>query len=598
MELCYRWARNESINARSLYITSEADEDWACEKARSYGWERASQYFVPGSLHPKKLPSSGVTIWQTTDFATYLEPVRQRSPLLELLLCGQMPFGLPKDTMKDAVDIIYQKLDELELRKRIKIPRPDVLILDSVNTLRAERRYEVFAKFMNIALAGPRIMIMILDTTSHDESHEFWSYVADMVIRLGRRRMLDYTTRTIEIVKARYQAHVEGEHQLKIYPPSSYDVSDSRRRRAHPHRSEGGIFIYPSIHYYLSVYKRSGPEVMSEPFSISRGAADKLQHLDGLLHGGFPRGRCTGFVGIRGGHKSHLGYVGLLSSLVDAQANPGAGKNRALVISLREDEGLARSTMNKILKEQYPYSQLTIEKLEAEGQIEILYYPPGFITPEEFFHRMFMMVQRMKQGGGHLSLLFNSLDQLSARFPLCAEQRSFIPGIIQTLTAEEVTSFFIAVDEPGQPEQQYGLLAMADAILSFEHQVLPSDVYESAVKKRWGKSVIDGLQEPSIAEALQESREAGWPMQPFHRTVVLRVVRYAGGQAAGGGGILELVDDESLLLGLYGEKGLYFTPFSPEEAQREARAATVARHDPRFAGVLHPTRHADQGGAV
>ena len=44
---------------------------------------------------------------------------------------------------------------------------------------------------------------------------------------------------------------------------------------------------------------------------------------------------------------------------------------------------------------------------------------PGYITPEEFFHRL-MLSAAAKGDNAHVTLLFNSLDQLSSRFPLCA----------------------------------------------------------------------------------------------------------------------------------------------------------------------------------
>ena len=130
-----------------------------------------------------------------------------------------------------------------------------------------------------------------------------------------------------------------------------------------------------------------------------------------------------------------------------------------------------------------------LDKLERENRFEVLYYHPGYITPEEFFHRMFLSVQRLKQHGGSqgserkLTVLFNSLDQLSARFPLCARQEIFIPGIVECLTCEGVTSIFIAVDEKGQPLEQYGLLPMADLIISFTPQQFRFEDYASHMEQ-------------------------------------------------------------------------------------------------------------------
>ncbi|MEW5767467.1 MAG: hypothetical protein AB1797_07535 [bacterium] len=48
------------------------------------------------------------------------------------------------------------------------------------------------------------------------------------------------------------------------------------------------------------------------------------------------------------------------------------------------------------------------------------------------------------------------------------------------------------------------------------------------------------------------------------QAVMLRVVRFAGGQAAGAGGILELVGQDKPLYDIYKEKeGLHLTQFSP-----------------------------------
>lgn len=80
---------------------------------------------------------------------------------------------------------------------------------------------------------------------------------------------------------------------------------EDKVRQDHPYRTEGGIFIYPSIHYYLSLYKRRGP-------TANVRYAETRPRLDGVLKEGFPEGRCTAFIGTRGGHKSHFGYLHLL----------------------------------------------------------------------------------------------------------------------------------------------------------------------------------------------------------------------------------------------------------------------------------------------
>ena len=245
-------------------------------------------------------------------------------------------------------------------------------------------------------------------------------------------------------------------------------------------------FIFPSIHYVLSRYKNRSPSTSPDP------VPSPLQSLTDMLGGGLPRGRCVGLVGGRGTHKSHLGYMQVLSSLLgitldSRQRIESNYDERALIVSLRDDEGMTRQTMAKIVKAQLPGSVDALAKLEADGRLEVTYYPPGFITPEEFFHRLLLSINRLKSGSerAHVTVLFNSLDQLSSRFPLCAEQDIFIPGIIQMLSAEGATSIFVAAHEanvgstrgrdPGKSgansdPEYYGLLSMAELIISLERK--------------------------------------------------------------------------------------------------------------------------------
>jgi len=67
----------------------------------------------------------------------------------------------------------------------------------------------------------------------------------------------------------------------------------------------------------------------------------KFLSINGTNKGkGFPKGRCTALIGCRGGHKSHLGYLHILSRLAGKYEKgiAEARKNAALIISLRDDE--------------------------------------------------------------------------------------------------------------------------------------------------------------------------------------------------------------------------------------------------------------------
>ena len=119
---------------------------------------------------------------------------------------------------------------------------------------------------------GPRVLLVVLDSGPDDEHGSFWEYVSDVVIRFDRTYEADYMVRTVEVKKARHQAHVWGVHQLKLYTGSRQpeEQQPHELRRLHPFRAEGGVFIYPSIHFYLSSYKRAAPVASASSASKSR----------------------------------------------------------------------------------------------------------------------------------------------------------------------------------------------------------------------------------------------------------------------------------------------------------------------------------------
>lgn len=91
---------------------------------------------------------------------------------------------------------------------------------------------------------------------------------------------------------------------------------------------------------------------------------------------------------------------------------------------------------------------------------------------------------------------------------------------------------------------------------------------------------VAGLREAkSNVKAIEEK------IGDVRQTVVSRVVRFAGGQAAGAGGILELVDNKVKGAVLSGAAGLHFIPFSPRHSEMEHRAGVAGK--PEEARVLH-----------
>ena len=546
LEMVYRWATNEQLT--TAYVLTEAFAPWVLQNVRSFGWRGGESIFSDAT-------KAHNSIERTTTGGVVLTDLRSLKNILH-------------PSLKDAIFFFLGENDDgPPLHKELM---PQVVVIDSLNTLDTVHRKEIYSRLGKLISSGMEVLILIGDSPPQGQSTEPWDYYSDVILRLDRSDSAGYLVRTIEIIKARYQSHVWGKHQLKLYEkPKQLDIgldqTDARfKLRSHPYIGQGGIFIFPSIHYVLSRYKS-----MSSLHSSKDYLPSLLQPLTNLLDQGFPKGQCTGLVGDRGAHKSHLSYLQILSGLLTKEPNLQRNseelgepkfqeKHKALIVSLRDDENTTRKTLAQIVKQHWPRlnSEKIIETLENRGDLEITYYPPGFITPEEFFHRLLLSINRLKNShsNAHLSVLFNSLDQLSSRFPLCAQHRIFIPGIIQMLTAEQITSFFVAAKDEESGEDYYGLLSMAELILSFERHALPKRKYVSYLRSLLSKEMAVRKKSDLSSWEKQLDDEIG--------AVELKVVRFAGGEPAGAHGIVELFKDKSYMSKLFARKGLVFIPSS------------------------------------
>lgn len=566
-EICYNLALQENGRHDSLYASTESESENIISNFESFGYKNAQGVFDNFNAKKPPLPNSGkVLIYGKEQF----EEIRDEQAALEkfknYFTLGMFLLNprLPSD-MWDAVwgDANIRPL----LRKHKRLKWPYVMVFDSLNVMPIQNASLYINKVVKNT-NGIKAIFLILDVSPAHEDYKIWEHFCDVVVKLDYADVRGYYTRTIEVVKARYQSHIWGKHPFKIYRPYqelknlSAEQALEIRKRSHPYRRQGGIFIYPSIHFFLSEYKRMEPPPKHEMQETLPKSLNKMLKKAGTEKGGFPEGRCTAFMGERGGHKSHLAYLNLLNRIHIGESG--------LVISLRDDENMTRNTMNRIYydfkKRNYglkdndvkPSETRAVETMEMNGKLEILYFHPGYITSEEFFHRVFIAAQKLKRKCKKITVLFNSLDQLAVRFPLCAGKDIFIPGLINFLTAEQITSIFIAVpEEKGQPTEQYGLLPMADLILSFKRKKIKMPSYGQAVLKVCLDKDKSNEQYKKIQEEIVQMKDK------YIEEVVLEVVRFSGGQRAGACGILELKDKKNTKLkGYYDHSGLHFTELS------------------------------------
>jgi KaiC/GvpD/RAD55 family RecA-like ATPase len=555
-ELCYRLAVRHSY--RSLYLTSEAPAAWLIENCRSLGWDQEGKIFR--ELQTGDDVRAGVAVFRLSDpqrpddVLTRLRTNATPSPSHDELEGFLKAIGLKSSRKGDPAPEAPPSEPPVHDDARLL----DVLVIDNLNTPSKLDYDKVSRLLVRLGTSVTKILVIVLDTIP-DGPSPFWDFVADMLVRLETRydSKTYYLLRTIQIVKARYQQHVWGVHQLKLYEPPKRETGTTETlMRMHPHREEGGVFIFPSIHYFLSKYKRRSPG------PVLRYVESAIPDLNDFLPKGYPVGRCTALIGGRGSYKSHLGYLEILWRILSRDSK--GTKHKALIVSLRDDEGMARSTIEDVLtaeKRLKPHGVRNCADLEQVGLLEILYYAPGSITPEEFFHRLLVSVHRLKDDGSQVSLLFNSVDQIGSNFPLCANEPLFVPGIIHMLSAEEVTSLFVAAAAPGQPQGLYGLESTAELMLTLERNRFERAAYLASVRESGKYSVPKTVR-----------------LDDPHWAVTVTVVRFPSGRPVGNRGFLELVSEsDARLKAIFKDPGLHFVPSAPDPVGEIATPPTKRR---------------------
>src|SRR5271157_2646697 len=365
-ELCYRLAVNEQKNPKAfstLYISTDCETGRMIDNTVDLGWNQARNYFIPfdPSVEEPKLGVNQKAIIGVWGREKFLKKIEERDMLSSMINTAvtSLDNWVMKSNTKDFMarlkyKIITDPIDDASGGKGSindkKKYIPDILVVDSLNILDRENQTRFFQSFVK-ACKATRLVIFILNTGTENQEHKLWEYFSDIVVQLDHQYIHDYYVRTIEVVKARYQSHWWGKHQLKIYAnPKILEKPDEMNntavhnyntmmKRSHPYRTTGGVFIFPSIHSYLSTYKR---KTLSEEPSRDDTYPKKLNKVFQI-----PKGRCTAFIGERGGHKSHLGYLHLLNRLINH-----AGES-CLIISLRDDEATAKKTLQGIAEQEF-----------------------------------------------------------------------------------------------------------------------------------------------------------------------------------------------------------------------------------------------------
>ncbi len=382
----------------------------------------------------------------------------------------------------------------------------------------------------------PRIIVMILDTTSSDPVSKYCESVADIVFTFGWDDADGYLLRSFTIKKMRNQPHALGKQRLKIIPGRSLSGEKSTlpHTHEHPYVEQGGVFIFPSIHWHLKqlsrerALRRSKVEARYVPLEGDlENLGKQLSDIDG--NKGLPDAGCTAIVGPRGGMKSQLAYYFLLQQACEC-------KKDVLLISLRDDVPRAVETLDRIAKQQKMNDRENlVRKLIKEDRLEILENEVGMISPEEFFHKVYVAVRRKRRVDEQASarvVVVNGLDQLEARFPLIAREAMFVPGLIQFLKASETCTLIVSATGDYTSREGaalYGLLPMAELILRVT-QIEFNELDKADAK--WGRALNHTFRDINAILSNQ--------------IAAVETVRVPGGQIGGRVGFINRTPDERM----------------------------------------------------
>ena len=346
-----------------LYLSGDTEAKDLTANAVKLGWKKFTQIVVrvKKGEHKDKLEGRleqiegdkkdekedvPILLWGKSDLPKFVKtrPKHDKGVKLTFGIVLNQIFGAGIEVDKETLNKWAEKIKNLFPDNEKTIPNPDILVLDSLNIIKnAEEQDDDFMSLYAKLMAKPRgdfklpkLVVVVADTLYERTQSSHMAYLADVVIRLDYDSRHDYFTRYIEIQKARFQGHVLGKHYFKIRgkweEPEAKEACNRNIliQRSHPYRKQGGIFICPSIHSYLSDYRKTSAPPPTGHIAVFGKEMEKVFE--------FPRGRCTTFIGDRGAHKSHFAYTQLLDYL----ENPPEGEieTAAIVVSLREDADL------------------------------------------------------------------------------------------------------------------------------------------------------------------------------------------------------------------------------------------------------------------
>lgn len=477
LEVCYQLVENGDGSA--LYVTTETSDEHILKKAQAFGWKQ-------DVFATKHLDAHG-------ELACSHENGGKGKCLVHALVN-------PSQTAKAYTE----GMDWATLLERLKKKggmSPDILVIDSFNTVPGAHSGpqtkgdttsgNPVAQLIDFCCSEkqdvmrPRMLIVVLDV--HGAKRDFvegFDYFADATVRFNLT--LDdrgLASRTMEISKIKTQKHAEGVHTIEIFEnPSGYG-----ERHGSPFMRRGGLFVYPSIQWYLSRVRKDGlleanrrGQIPTNFVAIPENIQMLVNSSDVGAQGYYCPGHTISLVGRQSVLKTRFAYATLLKNVIEA--------NRVgLIVSLDADIKVVKRIMSDIVKAEFSGSLQGarpddfVEALFHDDRLSFIHYEPAYISPGEFFHRVYVAFKRPRQGHrdqGPLRdkkvgfVLVDGLDQVESKFPLCAKEPLFVSALVTLFKVDgDACAIFTSSQDPDtdgcSQTSASALLPLSDLLLRF-----------------------------------------------------------------------------------------------------------------------------------
>lgn len=154
----------------------------------------------------------------------------------------------------------------------------------------------------------------------------------------------------------------------------------------------------------------------------------------------------------------------------------------------------------------------TTHEVEPDTSLlKVIYWRPGYTTPEYFVDRLLQELDFDEAGRSRFErVVFDDVSQLEHRFPLLAKSRIFLPTLIDLFKSVGITSLFLG-DSGNEAARElgHGLETMADHVIR--------------TKIRDSRSLAVGTADPSSRSAPGSPPIHAHEIDPRHRAIVVEI---------------------------------------------------------------------------